>query len=112
LIPIGYNRRVTIQRRSNTVATDAGFGNAGIFANQFTNVPCNIEQNTGGKAVIYDGDRFVASGVAMFQPDLDIRNGDRIVDGSRKYEIIRSHVVYAAISIPRHRHCEWREIQV
>jgi hypothetical protein len=111
VIPPGYNRRVTIQRRSNTVASDAGFGNAGIFADQFTNVPCNIEQNTGAKAAVYDGDRFVANGVARFQPNLDIRNGDRIIDGPRKFEITRSHIVYASIGIPRERNCEWREVQ-
>ena len=112
MIPIGYNRRVTSQRRSDTTASDAGFGNAGVFTDLLTGVPCNIEQNTGAKADLYGGERFVASGVAKFPPNLDIRNGDRIVDGTRKYEITRSHLVFAAVSIPRERHCEWREIQV
>ena len=111
MIPPGYNRRVTIQRRTDTTASDAGFGNAGVFTDQFTNVPCNIEQNTGAKAAVYDGERFVASGVARFQPNLDIRNGDRIIDGTRKFEIIKSFLVYASISIPRERNCEWREVQ-
>jgi hypothetical protein len=112
VIPPGYNRRVTIQRRTDTTASDAGFGNAGVFTDEHEDVPCNIEQNTGAKAAVYDGERFTASGVARFPPNLDIRNGDRIIDGNRKYEIFRSHLVYASVSIPRERNCEWREVQI
>jgi hypothetical protein len=111
LIPIGYNRRVTIARRSDTVASDSGFGNAGVFTNVHTNVPCNLEHNTGAKAAVYDGERFIASGVAYFPSNLDIRNGDRILVGTERYEILRSHLVFASIGVPRYRHCEWRAVQ-
>lgn len=111
MIPIQYNRRVTIQRQSDGVATDNGYGNAGVFTNVLTNVPCNIEQEIGSKASVYDGTRFTANGVARFQGNLDIRVGDYIADGSRLYEITRSHPVFAAINIPTYLHCEWREVQ-
>jgi len=111
VIPVGYNRRVTIARRGDSVATDSGYGNAGVFTNQFTNVPCNIEHNTGAKALVYDGQRFVATGVAYFPTNLDIRTGDRILIGTEKYEIVRSHLVFAGVNIPRYRHCEWRAVQ-
>lgn len=111
MLPQRYNRLVTIRRRADGVAADSGFGNAGEFSVLLTGIPCNIEQEAGNKAEIYGGDRFTALGVAMFEPQHDIRVGDRIGDGSRVYEITKSHLVYASINIPTARHCEWREVQ-
>lgn len=111
VIPLAYNRRVAIQRRGNNVANDGGYGQAGAYAAHLADVPAKIEQFSGTKAQMYDGNRFATNGQAMFPPNLDIQVDDRIIDGTRTYEITRANVVYASINIPQFIHSEWREVQ-
>lgn len=111
MIPISYNRRVTITRRGNNVANDGGYGPAGEYATHLTSVPAQIVESAQNKADIYDGIRFPAFGSANFPPQYDIKPDDRIVDGSRTYEIFRASMVYATINIPHFIRAEWREVQ-
>lgn len=111
MIPIAYNRRVAIQRRGDNATNDGGYGQAGAYAAHLADVPAKVEQFTGTKAQIYDDNRYATNGQAMFPPNLDIKVDDRIIDGTRTYEITRANVVYASINIPQFIHAEWREVQ-
>lgn len=111
MIPIAYNRRVSIQRRGNNVTNDAGYGQAGAYAAHLADVPVHIEETSQTKAGMYDGVRYPSAGTAVFPPNLDIQADDRIIDGTRIYEILRAHQVYASINISKFTRCEWREVE-
>jgi hypothetical protein len=111
VIPISYNRRVSIQRRGNNVTNDGGYGQAGAYAAHIADVPAHIEETSQTKSDLYDGVRYPSAGTAVFPPYLDINVDDRIIDGSRTYEILRAHPVWATINIARFIRCEWREVQ-
>lgn len=111
VIPILYNRQVSIQRRGNNVTNDGGYGQAGAYAAHLANVPAHIEETSQTKSGLYDGVRYPSAGTAVFPPNLDIQVDDRIIDGSRTYEILRAHPVYASINIPKFIRAEWREVQ-